>query len=224
MTNPSETAWETSTGQLLPPQTVTLKSEATIYSGELTNVFGSQGPFLGAIIYFNNAFSSWLTTDLPLTILLNFDTPGLQPAGWSYSRQAPVPAPWTLTFTQPTASGSSWQAAGKLVLDAARNAPTTVNLTYVIQPQAAMMTLPATAVCPGTTSTCPAGAGGISNNLLSVTIPANQTQVQLAPLFEAEGQPYNVQVIAWQPQTTVNGEQIINPQAAYCITVPGQQP
>lgn len=222
MTNQSETAWETSSGDLLPAQTIGLTSEAIIESGEIETVWGPGGPC--GLFQPPGPYTSWLTTDLKENISLNFDTPGLQPAGWNPSQQTSVAAPWTLTFAQPVPSGSSWKAAGTLALNSPSKSPTTVNLTYVIQPRAAMLTLPAGNVCPGATSTFPPGPGVISNNPLSLTIPTGQTQVSLAPLFEAEGQPYNVQVIAWQPETTINGEQVLNPQAAYCVTVPGQQP
>lgn len=152
---------------------------------------------------------------------LDFSAPGIQPPGWNVIQQRTVAAPWTLSFQQPIAKGSDWKVPGTIILSSAQSSPTAINLTWVIQPKQPLLTVgPA---CPGNSAPFAPGPGVIGNNPLQVVIPAGQTQVSLAPQFEGlgGGAAYNVQVVAWQASTTINDQQVINPQSAYCLTVPG---
>jgi hypothetical protein len=221
MTNQSETEWATSSGQLVPPETVQLISSAAIFSGELLELTsGVRNIFKFAIPY--SVFTGYDVANLYEVFDLNFAAPGLQPPSWDPANQQSVTAPWTVTFAQPSPDNGDWRADGLITLNSAQSSPTTINLSYVIQPRQPMLTTGS--ICPGNSTPFAPGPGVISNNPLSVTIPAGQTQASLAPLFEPEGQPYNVQVIAWQTSANVDGQQVINPQNASCITVPGQIP
>ena len=219
MTNQSETAWETNSGQLMPPQTVQLISSGTIFSGEILEL--SCATCVLVKPYPDSVFTGFGATDLYEVFDLDFSAPGLQPPGWNVVIQQMVSAPWTLSFQQPIRNGADWRVPGAVTLNSVQASPTTIELTYVIQPMQPLLTIGG--ICPGNSAPFAPGPGVISNNPLSVTIPAGQTQVNLAPRFEGlgGGAAYNVQVIAWQPSITVDGQEIINPQSAYCITVPG---
>ncbi|MGH7906753.1 MAG: hypothetical protein ACREP6_09005, partial [Candidatus Binataceae bacterium] len=181
-----------------------------------------QRSFFKLVTYPNSVLTGYGTTNLYEVFNLDFGAPGLQPPGWDAADSEQVAAPWALTFSQPSGHDGNWQVNGVVKLDSPQGSPTKINLTYVIQPMQPMLTIGA--ICPGNSTPFAPGPGVISNNPLSVTIPAGQTQAGIAPLFESEGQPYNVQVVAWQTGANVNGQNVINPQDAYCITVPGQTP
>ena len=208
MTNKSETIWATSSGKLVPPQTVQLISTAHIHSGELLEL-------LPGVILFQygvpKVFTGLAKTPLTQPYDLNFAAPALHP---------PAVAPWTLTFDEPSPVGENWAAAGRITLNAPQAVPTTISVTWVVEPKQAILTLPASGVCPGNELSFNPSADVVSNAPLSVTIPAGQIQADLAPQFESIGEPYNVQVIAWQYSTNVAGSAVLNPQAAYCLTIP----
>jgi hypothetical protein len=208
MTNQSETVWLTSGGELVPPQIVHLVSSATLNSGELLDLVS--GNFVVTAPFFK-VFTGQGTTVLPQAYDLNFGAASLRP---------PVSAPWTISFDNPSRVGTKWMAAGTITLDAPQGTPTTLSITYVVEPLQAILTLPSMGVCPGNPSSFNPSASAVSNARVTVTIPAGETSVDLAPRFESTGGPYNVQVIAWQYSTTIGGTTLLNPQAAACITVP----
>ena len=202
MTTQSETSWATSSGTLIPPQTVDLVSTATIVTGEVFNWPYAGFCDLGAGVTASNLTTSTLTSD----ITLDYSWPGLQP---------PAAAPWTIHFQQPVSNGNGqWAAPGVIMLNSPTTSDTIVAVTWVVQPMVAMLTLGS--VCPGNSSTFAPGPSVVSNAKTSVTIPAGATQAPLAPVFEPIGQPYNVQVVAWHP--------VGNVQSADCITIPAQMP
>jgi hypothetical protein len=209
MSNQSETVWlTTSGGELVPPQIVHLVSSAIINSGELLDVvpgiFNVTEPLI-------KLFTGRGTTLLHQAYDLDFGAASLRP---------PAPAPWTIAFDEPSPDGRNWMAAGSITLNAAQSTPTTLSITYVVEPEQAILTLPSADVCPGNTTSFNPSPEVVSNAPLSLTIPAGETNVDLAPRFESIGEPYNVQVIAWQYSATVDGTTVLNPQAAACITIP----
>ena len=237
MTNQTETTWQTTSSgggavNLLPPQTVTLLSVATVFTGEMDNIYGSQGPFIGIgeQFYLDNGFTSWLRADENVRIALNFGAPGLQPPGWNATRQTSVLAPWTLSFGQwsQRAGTPSAHVKGTLTLNQPSTSPTNLLLTYVVQPQSQILTMPS-----GQPNACPANTssfipGNVFSNQkppLAITIPANKTSVTFPLTFQTfNTDTYNVQVVAWQTQTTIDGQTVINPQSAWCLTPPNTLP
>ncbi len=218
MTNQTETEWETDPGNPVPPETAQLLSSAQLFQGELLELLPG---VLAIPLPFGAAFTGIGNVDIDQVIDLNFGAPALQPPGWNVAQKQSVSAPWTLTFGQPVQKGSNWTVPGTITLNTLQSSPTTINLTYVVQPQEPLLTLGG--ICPGNQEPFAPGPGVVSNAPLSVTIPANSKKVNIAPNFEGlgGGAAYNVQVVAWQPSTTIDGNTILNPQSAYCITVPG---
>ena len=204
MTNQSETAWETSSGlqALIPPQPVTITSTATVLTGEVFNY-----PYSGFCdIAEGVTGANVITATLPIDIALDFTWPALQP---------PAAAPWTIQFQQPVSNGKGqWSAPGTITLSAASTTATTIPVSWVIQPEVAMLSVGN--VCPGNMSTFVPGTSVVSNADTVVTIPAGQTQAALSPVFEPIGEPYNVQVVAWRGAG--------NLQSADCVTIPAQAP
>jgi hypothetical protein len=207
MTTQSETTWDTGAGNLVPPQRIELVSTADIQSGELLELTSAFiNPFKR-----NSVFTAVATTTLEQTFALNFGLAALQP---------PLAAPWTITFEEPSPMGPNWVATGTVSLASPQTSPVTINLTYVVEPRAAMLTLPAEGVCPGNPNSFNPSPSVVRNAPLSVTIPAGRTDAPLSPQFESIGRPYNVQVIAWLYRTDLDGPSLLNPQAAYCLTIP----
>ena len=203
MSNQSETAWATSSGtpNLIPPQVVDITSTATIVTGEVYRY-----PYFGFCDPGSMTSAALVTSPLPIDIALDFSWPALQP---------PAAAPWTIQFQQPASNGNGqWSAPGLITLNSAQSTDTTLAVSWVVQPTTALLTLGN--VCPGNTSTFIPGTSVLGNAVTIVTIPTGQTQAGLSPVFEPIGDPYKVQVVAWQPTG--------NLQAADCITVPGQVP
>jgi hypothetical protein len=227
MTNQSETAWTTSSGQLVAPQTLQFISSALIYSGEMLeltsgirNIFK---PFADSV------FTGYGFSSLYQVIDLNFGASGIQPPGLQVSNLTQVAAPWTLSFGEFKQSPGLPYATvtGTVALTQPTPNPLTINLTYVIQPQQQMLTLPVSEACQGNTTSFNPGNSVIDNGAppLSVTIPAGKTSVSFPLTFQTfNSDTYNVQVVAWLTQTTVNGQQVINPQSAWCLTPPNTIP
>jgi hypothetical protein len=202
MTDQSETEWKTTAGTLIPPQILTFTSTATVLTGEVFNY-----PYAGYCNLGAGITGAYITySSLPISIDFDFSWPALQP---------PAAAPWTIKFNQPVSNGSGqWTSSGVVSLNSAQSVDTTIPVTWVIQPQAAMLSMGN--ICPGNTATFNPGTSVLANALTVVKIPAGQTQVTLNPVFEPVGEPYNVQVVAWQGMG--------NLQSADCITIPSQAP
>jgi hypothetical protein len=203
MTSQSETEWSTNSGSqnLLPAQPITITSTAVVLTGEIFNY-----PYAGYCDVGGITGANVVSANLPINISLDFSWPALQP---------PAPAPWSIHFLQPVSNGNGqWSAPGTVTLNAPSSTDTTIPISWVIQPQTAMLTVGN--VCPGNATTFNPGTSVLSGAQTSVTIPAGQTQAQLSPVFEPIGDPYNVQVVAWQGAG--------NLQAADCVTVPAQAP
>jgi hypothetical protein len=222
MANQSETVW-TTTGMLLPSGPVSLTTGATVTSGELLQVFGNVGDCGNS----GGPFTSWSTAPISVDLSLNFATPGLQPAAWNAALQQQLDvddAPWTLSFTpwpQPVPPNAT--ITGEIALNSPRTSDTTINLTYVLQPQATMDTWPPEEACTGNVYSFIPGPNVINDGTppLRVTIPAGVRSVRFPLTFQTFNENnYNVQVVAWQTETIVNGQTIINPQYAQCLTVP----
>lgn len=219
MTNQSETVWSTGTGTLVPPQLVQLLSDAVIDSGEILELTsGTRDPIKPSP---DSVFTGYGQTRLYQIFKLNFAAPGLQP---------PAEAPWTLSFGEFTQNPGSPYATvtGQVTLPQPAPGPgTTVNLTYVIQPQQQMLTLPATEACQGNTTSFNPGNSVINNGAppFTITIPPGQTSATWPLTFQTfNSDTYNVQVVAWLTQATVDGQQVINPQSAWCLTPPNTLP
>jgi hypothetical protein len=232
MTNKSETEWATSTGQLIPPQLVQLVSNAVIDSGELLELTaGVRLPFKS---FPNSVFTGYGQTRLYQVYNLNFAAPGLQPPGWQVSSQTQVVAPWTLSFPPwPDKIGLNQPITGTLSmpqeeLNALNAAGQTILLTYVVEPLSTIQTLPAQEACPGNQFNFNPGANAVSNGSPPLQVPASSfvcnsgTCAAPIPLsFQtAQTNQYSVQVVAWLPQATINGQTVINPQSAWCLNVP----
>jgi hypothetical protein len=205
-----ELTWSSTT--LVAPEPVTFDTAATFISGEVVQAFGgTQFPF-GAIYNYGNVSE----TNVDMPIRLDFSNPSLQP---------PAPAPWTLTFGQVMLTPGSFyaNATGTVTLASRASTDTTVNLTYVVQPQAAISTLPVNQVCPINNASFNPGNGVINNSAppLSLTIPAGKTSATFPLSIQTfNSDAYNVQIVAWLPSAVVNGAQVVNPQSAYCVPVP----
>ncbi|SRR5579885_1402018 len=227
MTNQSETVWTTGTGQLVAPQTLQFISSALIYSGEMLELTSGTRNILKP--FANSVFTGYGLSTLYQVINLNFGASGIQPPGLQVSNLTQVAAPWTLTFGEFTQSPGSPYATVTGTVSVAQPGPSplTLNLSYVIQPQQQMLTLPVTEACQGNTTSFNPGNSVVDNGNppLSVTIPAGKTSVSFPLTFQTfNADTYNVQVVAWLPQTTVDGQQVINPQSAWCLTPPNTIP
>lgn len=227
MTNQSETVWTTSSGQLIPPDKLQLISSALIYSGEMLELTAGVRAFK---IYPNSVFTGCARSNLYQIIDLNFAAPGLQPPSLRVSDRTQVGAPWTLSFgTFSQRKGNPYASAtGTVTLN--EPAPTSgmrLNLSYVIQPRQQLLTLLTEQACQGNTTSFNPGNSVLDNGNppVSITIPAGQTSVSFPLTFQTfNSSTYNVQVVAWRPQTTVGGQQVLNPQSAWCLTPPNTLP
>jgi hypothetical protein len=204
-----ETTWVSSSGTI-GPEVLTFNASATFTAGE---VFQADSPDDGIGIYANLPS---ITVNQPISI--DFSNPSLQP---------PAPAPWTLSFGTYSQSSDNATITGTVALNQAANTDTIVNLTYVIQPQQQMLTLPVGQACAGNTTSFIPGNNVITTNggngqpPFTLTIPAGQTSKSFPLSFETfNSDTYNVQIIAWLPSVVANGQQIINPQSAQCLTPP----
>lgn len=212
MVSQDETAWATSNGPV-GPQKLEFDASATFTSGE---VFQLPPNILANTYNYGNFPSS--TINEPIEI--DFSNPSLQP---------PEPAPWSLTF------GSYAQTRGKAIatttgtvtLNQPAAADTQINLSYVIQPQQQMLTVPASEACQGNTTSFNPGNSILNNGQppLSITIPAGKASANFSLTFQTfNNDTYNVQVVAWLPSTDLGGQSITNPQSAWCLTPPNTLP
>lgn len=205
----SESAWLSANGPV-PPSEQTFASSVTFTSGEV----------YGAI---PSAFVTGKFANLPFAVLsepisIDFSSPSLQP---------PATAPWSLSFGGYSQSGNTATATGTVTLDQTSTSPTTVYLTYVIQPQAQMLTLPAGEACEGNTTSFIPGNSVVNNGAppFTLSIPAGQQSASFPLSFETfNAATYNVQVVAWLPSATANGATVVNPQSAWCLTPPNTAP
>jgi hypothetical protein len=63
---------------------------------------------------------------------------------------------------------------------------------------------------------------GVPQRLVQVDFPVRmQTSASFPLTFQTfNSDTYNVQVVAWLPAAAVNGQQVLNPQSAWCLTPP----
>jgi hypothetical protein len=200
MTSASETTW-TSDGAIPPAQYTLAAIEEPQFAEAYTDKNDTSGtpPSYGYLPPVQSTS----------TFYLDFTDPTLQP---------PAAAPWTLSFVPLSSSslGSDYvQTTGTVTLSSPSSSATQIGLSYVIQPQDPLQTLPSEQVCPGNTSGFNPGNNVVSNGSppFTITIPAGQTQATF-PLYlqTFNTYAYNVQVVSWQ----LTG----NLQAAWCLTVP----
>lgn len=209
----SETDWVTTNGPLAATDQ-TVDSSFEFGQGEVFGYQPCDHMVFTNCSQFNFSNSPSATYDQP--IVIDFSNPTLQ---------LPATAPWTLTFTPwPQTVPTNATITGTVqVTNGPASSPVTINLTYVVQPQNTVTTLPSNQACPGNQYQFNASSNVVNNGSppLSVTIPAGQTSVSFPLSFQTfNGNNYNVQVIAWLPSTALGGSTVVNPQAAWCLTVP----
>jgi hypothetical protein len=170
----------------LPPQTYTLDSAATFTYGEVYSWFSPVAFSNGLPL---EVFSNMIPFPVSVAFDLDLSEPGLQP---------PTQAPWFLSAgSKSDTGGVITQNFSVTLSDGPASSPTTVNL-------AANLT--------GTS-----GPEQLGANLLSlptsVTIPAGQSSVEFSTTITTIGQPYNINMVAYQPEGNLQSE-------IYTYTVP----
>lgn len=213
MVGESETVWTNSSSSgPIGPVVETLDSSVEFVQGEVYQ-FPTFSPISPTPTVFT--FSAAPSFTDSQNIVIDFGDPGLQP---------PAPAPWTLSFGPwPKTVGTTAKVTGKLTIADAADNPGTINLTYVIQPRSSLQTLPAVQACPGNKTSFIPGNDVVDNNQepFTIEIPAGKTSVTFPLKFQTfNSNDYNIQVVAWQSKATVKGKPVINPQSAWCLTVP----
>lgn len=206
----SETAWKTSTNNgPVGPVVETMHSSVEFIQGEAYTFPLEVGILVRA------GFGATHSYTYNQDIKVNFSDPGLQP---------PAKAPWTLKFSPwPQTVGTEAKVTGMLAISNASDNPGTINLSYVVQPKSPLLTLPSTQVCPGNKTTFVPGNNVVNNGQppLTIKIPDGKTSVSFPVTFQTfNTNNYNVQVVAWQPKATIDDKAVINPQSAWCLTVP----
>lgn len=208
----SETQW-TSLGGPLPPAEQTFQSSTEMVQGE---VFQYQ-PCDSTTFYdcTPDNYSNTPSATFTQPIVVDFSTPALQP---------PAPAPWTLSFSPwPQTVPTNATVTGTVTLSGPAANDTSILLTYVVQPQNTVNTLPTNEACQGNQYSFNPSVNVVNNGAppLNVTIPRGQTAASFQLTFQTfNGNNYNVQALAWLPNTLVNGQTVVNPESAWCLTVP----
>jgi hypothetical protein len=202
MTSQSETEWQTNAP--IPPGVYSLQANALFY-------FGEAYTFVNKSTKTPPSYGSPNEASAQTTFSLDFTNPTLQP---------PAAAPWTLSFGPYSSSplGNDYvQTTGTVTLSPPPTSATEINLSYVIQPQQSLQTLPSPQVCPGNTSSFIPSNSVVNNGSppLTITIPAGQTSASFPLTLETfNSSTYNIQVVAWQSTG--------NKQAAWCLTPPNK--
>jgi hypothetical protein len=213
----SESDWISSNG-VVGPYEENLQSTAEFVQGEVYQFQPCDTVDYGQKNCDPRYYANTPSFTYPQNLVLDFATPALQP---------PTQAPWTLTFgAWPNPVPAAATITGTVSIPNAAQNPGPLQISYVIEPIDPVLTLPSAQVCPGNQYNFNPGNNVVNNGQggpppFTVTIPQGQTSVTFPVTVQTyNSNLYNVQVVAWQPSGTLNGNTVPNLESAYCLTVP----